>query len=260
MKLRKAKNPIEEDFEGKPDHIKYHSGFYRYLFRKREDSGTTKYDEVAYLAHKYGTERIGTEYQLVVCGHSLGAGLSTVFSLHASCEDRFTRNGPLKVFTFGSPYVGSHEFADCWRHQERTNKLQCARFFNSNDLFTYVPTNTIPTKRGSQYRHVGIGVRIKAPPIFFKRCRKYRPYLFYVGDEGACLAYWRNGIRNNVLFNTTWPWRMKQMHTLAEMQYRMMEASEREDSEESLKYLNMSISALYQLLSDENFVTVNSNE
>jgi len=35
--------------------------------------------------------------------------------------------------TFGSPMVGGHAFADSFRHQEKTGKLQYARFINARD-------------------------------------------------------------------------------------------------------------------------------
>lgn len=94
-------NPIEEDYEGKTDTINMAIGFYQYLFRIRKDTGTKKYDEIANLAYKYGKERIGEEFQLVVNGHSLGGALSTVFSFFASADDRFTKMGPVKCFNFG---------------------------------------------------------------------------------------------------------------------------------------------------------------
>jgi len=69
-------NPVQESFEGKSKNIKVYTGFYQYLFRKRKDTGTTKYDEIANLAHKYGREKIGKNYKLFVTGHSLGGALT----------------------------------------------------------------------------------------------------------------------------------------------------------------------------------------
>jgi len=117
--VKRVHNPIRESFPKKPKKIDLHSGFYQYLFRVRKDTGTTKYDEIANLAHKYGIERIGEDYQLVVTGHSLGGALSTLFGFFSSTDKRFTKNGPVKVFNFGSPYVGGHYFADAFRHQEQ---------------------------------------------------------------------------------------------------------------------------------------------
>ena len=132
--FRDAPNPIDEDYEGKTDTINMSAGFYRYLFRVRKDTGTQKYDEIANLAYKFGKERIGDDFQLVVTGHSLGGALSTVFSFFASTDNRFTRNGPVKCFNFGSPYVGGKKFMLAFHHQEQRHMLMYARFFNHNDI------------------------------------------------------------------------------------------------------------------------------
>lgn len=139
-------NPIEEEFEGRPEKVGIYSGFYQYLFRVRKDTGTTKYDEIVNLAHQYGMNRIGEDYHLAVTGHSLGAALSTVFCLYASTEDRFTRNGPIKVISFGCPMIGGNDFADCFRHQEQQGKIMYTRFYNHNDLVAYMPANMAVTK------------------------------------------------------------------------------------------------------------------
>ena len=135
FKLKPVPNPIKGESHPKKIHI--YAGFYSYLFRVRKDTGTTKYHEIASLAQQYGIEKIGEDYSLVVCGHSLGAALSTVFAFHVSAEEQFTQNGPVKIFTFGSPYVGGHDFGDMFRYQEIQKKLQYARFFNHNGMFIY---------------------------------------------------------------------------------------------------------------------------
>lgn len=78
--LIELENPVLEDFEDRPETIGVHRGFWDYLFRRRMDTMTTKYDEISGLAHKYGRERIGDDYKLVVNGHSLGGALSTLVS------------------------------------------------------------------------------------------------------------------------------------------------------------------------------------
>lgn len=137
--FRDAPNPIDEDYEGKTDTINVSAGFYQYLFRVRKDTGTTKFDEITNMACEYGKERIGNKFHLVVTGHSLGGALSTVFSFFASADGRFTRNGPVKCFNFGSPYVGGNKFLRAFHHQERRQLLQYARFFNHNDIGEDVP-------------------------------------------------------------------------------------------------------------------------
>jgi len=262
FKLRSVPNPINGESHPKKVHI--YAGFYSYLFRVRKDTGTTKYHEIASLAHHYGIDKIGEDYSLVVCGHSLGAALSTVFSFHASAEERFTKNGPVKVFTFGSPYIGGHDFADMFRHQEMNGKIHYARFYNHNDIFAHVPIYPLPTARGSKYRHVGIGVRVRPAPKILQSLRKWKPHIFYVGDESPFKSFVR-GYCNSALLNTTWPWRMPKMHNLAELIHRLMEGKEFLDERdgtdrdpfdnEALEMFTLPISQLYEFLDEEDFKT-----
>lgn len=132
--MKRAHNPVKDDYEDKIEMIKIHRGFHRYLFRVRKDTSTTKYDEIASKVYEYGNKMIGGDFTVTVNGYSLGGALSQLFGFFASCDDRFTRNGPIKIFSYGAPYVGGHAFADAFRHQERIRKLQHARFYNSNDI------------------------------------------------------------------------------------------------------------------------------
>ena len=77
---------------------------------------------------------IGSDFTVTVNGYSLGGALSVLFGFYASNDERFTSNGPVKIFSYGMPYAVSHTFADAFRHQEVSRKLQHARFYNSNDI------------------------------------------------------------------------------------------------------------------------------
>lgn len=221
-----ASNPVE----GGPATIKLHNGFYSYLFRKRQDTGTTKYHQIAEVAHRIGSENFGEDYRLVVCGHSLGAALSTVFSFWASTDERFTRNGPIQVYTFGSPYVGANDFADEWRRQEESRKLRYARFYNHNDLVTYGPSSNLwPTSRGSRYRHVGLGVAIRPVPRHLKFLRRgFEPGISYVPDERPIEAYCR-GLGNTVGLHIGNPLKIKSRHTLQELIKRVADGKREEE-------------------------------
>jgi Lipase (class 3) len=131
-KTTKIVNPIETDYPNKSEHIKLHGGYYRYLFRRRKDSRSTKYDEIASKVEFYG-KRLCEDYRVVVTGHSLGGALSTIFSFFASLEERFTRHKPIQVVTFGCPKVAAYQFVDAIRNQEDAGKLQVARFHNEKD-------------------------------------------------------------------------------------------------------------------------------
>jgi len=218
-------NPID----GGSQTVDLHRGFYSYLFRRRKDTGTTKYHQIAEVAHRIGVENFGEGYNLMVCGHSLGAALSTVFSFWASADPRFTRNGPVRVFSFGSPYVGSHDFADSWRAQEEAGKLQYARFKNHNDLVSYGPdSNLRRRKRGNAYRHVGLGCSIYPVPRHLAWMRRgFEPDISYVPNETPSKAYWR-GVRDSAIFHVGLFWTIKGRHTLQELIKRVADGKEEE--------------------------------
>lgn len=211
-------NPIRDDFAGKPASIDLHSGFWRYLQRKRKDTGTTKYEEICNMADKYGRERIGDDYTLFVTGHSLGAALTTIFSFYASLDPRFVKNGPVQAISFGSPYVGGHYFADCWRYQEECGLLRCARFYNHNDPVSRIPINLGLSRRGSRYRHVGVAVKVISVPR--NPMTPWAPKVTYVGREGFWKSY-RRAIGSNVFLHA--PSSPKTAHTPGELQRRMIE-------------------------------------
>ena len=77
---------------------------------------------------------IGSDFTVTVNGYSLGGALSLLFGFYASTDERFTRHGPVKIFTYGMPYCVGHSFADAFRHQEKKRMVQHARFYNTNDI------------------------------------------------------------------------------------------------------------------------------
>ena len=56
----KVKNPIPDDFDGKPATVNIHSGFYRYLFRVRKDTGTTSLTKFATWRTNMAWNRLAT--------------------------------------------------------------------------------------------------------------------------------------------------------------------------------------------------------
>ena len=132
--MKRGTNPVKDDYDGKKSYVKIHRGFYTYLFRTRKDTSTRKYDEIANKVYEYGNKMIGDDFTVTVNGYSLGGALSVLFGFYASTDERFTKNGPVKIFSYGMPYAVSHTFADAFRQQERSKKVQHARFYNSNDI------------------------------------------------------------------------------------------------------------------------------
>jgi len=136
--LQRTPNPVKDNFKGKKAYIKFHRGFFLYLFRRRKDTETCKYDEIITVVDRYGRQIADDNYEVFVTGHSLGGALATVFSFFASTEERFIKSGPIKCITFGAPMVGGYAFADSFRFQEQKRKLMLARFHNSRDLGEWI--------------------------------------------------------------------------------------------------------------------------
>lgn len=198
---------------------------------------------------------IGDGYNLTVCGHSLGGALSVYFSLHASTDDRFTSNGAVKSFAFGTPYLGNHYFADAFRHQERQGKLQCVRIFNHNDAIPHLPFNFIVGKRGCRWRHVGIEVSIPSVPWW----GWWSPRIRYNGaKEKNWLQSTIHGYRQNVFFHYPWlqPWAYQRMHTLFELQDRLMYGIETKKKGGSFGLLQKTVDDLYAILAETDFTTL----
>jgi predicted lipase len=89
---------------------------------------------------------------LHVTGHSLGAALATLASLH--CEARASSAGIVaSVHTFGSPRVGDPVFAAAFA---RALRGRAFRFVNHEDIVTRVPPPRLPLRgRELHYSHVG---------------------------------------------------------------------------------------------------------
>jgi len=236
--LREVPNPITEEYEGKIPNIRLHHGFYRYLFRERKDTRTTKYDEISEKVHQYGMHMIGDEYQVTVTGHSLGGALATLFSFYASCDERFTRNAPIQVVTFGCPYICGYSMAHAIRHQEDVVKFRYVRVHNVRDGFPHLPPVIFQfTKYGALYHHVGIDVTL---PMIRKNLLKVLP------DRQAKVSYtrellpifsWLRQARDYYFWSTPFrPWKISLMHTLVEHQERLLKIQEKNTP---LIYMNL---------------------
>jgi len=253
-RFQKIKNPVKDQFEGKSDQLRVFQGLYMYLFRRRKDTGTTKYEEIANMVHKYGLERIGQDYKLFVTGHSLGGALTHFFSFFASTEDRFTTNGPVKAIAFASPYMGGHSWADSIRHQERSRRLQLVQVRNHSDVIPRMPANFLIGKRGPLWRHVGIGVTLPSLP----RCQKsWKPMVHYWGKEKSCLDSTIHLYRRNVLFHFSYlrPWTLDRSHTLFELQDRLMYGELNSEPGGDFGLLQSTLDELYEKLEEHDFET-----
>ncbi len=247
-------NPVKDEYEGKNDILRVYSGFYKYLFRKRKDTGTTKYDEIANLVHKYGIERIGPDYNLFVTGHSLGGALTHLFCFFASTDERFTKNGPVKAIAFASPYMGGHSWGDAVRHQERMKRLQLVQCRNNNDAVPRIPMNLVIGRRGPLWRHVGICVTLPRVPKFGF---KWKPLVHYWGKETSCLASTMHAYRRNIFLHTPFfrPWLIDRSHKLEELQDRLIYGELNSKPGGGFSLLKCTLDELYEKLEENDFQT-----
>ena len=222
--LRDFPNPVKDKYEGRIPQIQLHNGFQRYLFRKRKDTGTTKYDEISGKLHEYGMAMIGSDYKIIVTGHSLGGALSTLFSLHASCEERFTRNGSIHVVSFGCPYICGYSMAHAYRYQEKVGKLRYVRVHNVRDGVPHLPPVTLQfTKHGALYHHIGIDVKL---PMIRKGPLRLVPERYtqvgYTREFHPFVSWLRQAGDWYFLNTPARPWKFAQAHTLVEHQERIL--------------------------------------
>mmetsp|Transcript_1989 Transcript_1989/g.2939 ORF Transcript_1989/g.2939 Transcript_1989/m.2939 type:complete len:902 (-) Transcript_1989:66-2771(-) len=218
-----TRNPVKGDYEGRTNTVKLHRGFYRYLLRTRKDTKTCKYDEIANKVYEYGSKMIGEDFTVTVNGYSLGGSLSMLFGFYASTDERFTKNGPVKIFTYGAPYMGGHTFGDAFRHQERSRKVQCARFFNNNDVVAHLPVNIKMTKRGSPFMPVGIDVKLH-PARGQISCFGNKSPAFKYNKKLPPVKSYFAALKLNCFLNMTWPWKIQPTHALPELQKRLVMA------------------------------------
>ena len=239
-------NPIKEAYPNRPKNIRVHGGFHKYLFRVRKDTETTKYDEIAAKVAHY-CNVVGDGVTLTITGHSLGAALATVFSLYASTEERFTRNGAIETVTFGAPYVAGYKFADAVRHQESSGKLRIAKFRCSNDGVTSLPPTLISmSKRGAKYFHSGMDISLPCiRKSLFKLCGQPKPHIAYNGPTKGFVREWLRQVKDFYFWNIPLRfWVAVKMHTLVEHKERMAIMA---DAQEDSVLFNRSLEELYEM-------------
>ncbi|MBD1807483.1 lipase family protein [Microcoleus sp. FACHB-SPT15] len=100
----------------------------------RESKNPTIKETIAKL---FKEQRIDSNSEIFVTGHSLGAGLATLATLHLHKVAELNNVQPLiQLYTFASPRVGDETFAEYF------NKIQSFRIINSEDMIQSVPFST----------------------------------------------------------------------------------------------------------------------
>jgi hypothetical protein len=99
---------------------------------------------------------VGNIKQLVICGHSLGAALSTLAAAHVLNKcDVLTKNAKLWHYNLASPRVATPHFATVYDN----NGIATFRIVNVEDIVPNVP----PAIMGSDFfQHIGVPVTFSA--------------------------------------------------------------------------------------------------
>ena len=148
------KNPIlHEDYEGNSEQINLRAAVADEMMRIRRDTKMNIIDEVKAKVEKIGKELTGGMYHLSVTGHSLGAGYAAVAGFYLSSDTTLDLASAVRVFTFASARVGCEAFQKGYKHLEETGRLQHARFTNSNEVVSFLPT-------ADTYHHVGMQINL----------------------------------------------------------------------------------------------------
>lgn len=100
-------------------------------------------------------ESISEAETLTICGHSLGGALATLLSLDVARNTHFSGSNVLQSYTFASPRVGDHAFADAY-NKAVPNTFRIA---NRMDLVSMLPS-VFPLP----YEHVAVHYEIRTKP------------------------------------------------------------------------------------------------
>lgn len=173
---RKMDNPVV-NLAGKkelhPENIGIHTGFYEYLFHVNKETGKTRLEQI--LADVVESLRSNPGFELYCSGHSLGAALSTLFGFFAAANEEIMSllDGPVRIYSIASPYVGNWKFKMAFQELERQKRIQHLRIANLEDMVTLLPFATpkltalspvlsMVKGAGNLYKHTGIRLQMTA--------------------------------------------------------------------------------------------------
>jgi predicted lipase len=111
---------------------KIHSGFF-----KAYESVKSQIDSIPFKEYD--------QYEIIICGHSLGGALATICGAYLPVE---MVDHPIEVVTFGSPRVGNDKFGKIFMSKVSAYY----RFVHNNDI--------VPTMPKINYKHTGKELRI----------------------------------------------------------------------------------------------------
>jgi hypothetical protein len=170
--MKDVPNPVKSHRLQKPT-IKFHNGFYNYLFEPSSRGATgpkgeplSEYQEIL-QEHVLPVLKDNPGYKLYVTGHSLGAALATLFAFQVAAEPDSKIPKPVSLFSIAGPYCGDESFRDAHQLLEGLGKLRHLRLSNHKDLVTIVPKASFrwnifsgSAHAVSLFKHVGVNLRL----------------------------------------------------------------------------------------------------
>jgi predicted lipase len=175
---KKIDNPVASLVERRElmiEGIRIHTGFHEYLFRKNPETEKTRLEEI--IAEVVESLQNYPGYDFYCSGHSLGGALCTLFGFFAAANDEIISllEGPVRVYSFASPYVGNWKFKMAFQELERKKRLQHLRIANLEDMVTLLPFATpkltalspalsLIKGAGNLYKHTGIQLQMTSEP------------------------------------------------------------------------------------------------
>jgi hypothetical protein len=137
--------PCFEIKEQDNDRVKISEGFNDIYKSKADGDDLSINDTIQNFLNKLAKEGDGQKKKIYVTGHSLGAALATLSTLHIA-ENNFSPT----LYAFASPRVGNLKFAQ--RFSEKVVYAQAFRIANCEDLVNGLPTGTITELTGPEMK------------------------------------------------------------------------------------------------------------
>lgn len=127
------------------DRVKISEGFNDIYKSKADGDDLSINDTIQNFLNKLAKEGDGQKKKIYVTGHSLGAALATLSTLHIA-ENNFSPT----LYAFASPRVGNLKFAQ--RFSEKVVYAKTFRIANCEDLVNGLPTGTITELTGPEMK------------------------------------------------------------------------------------------------------------
>jgi len=149
--------------------VNIHRGFHAYLFDKdlyKERFGSVDIDKYTSIMNKLvPLVEKHPGFKVYITGHSLGAGLSSLFAFSAAQSDKLPK--PVTCVSIASPYCGGAIWRQEFMELERRGQIRYVRVANASDVISHGPPFDLTM---NLYKHVGLNLRLERETMFNSNC------------------------------------------------------------------------------------------